>query len=97
MKRIETIEDAELCYKYCKERLPDLKGYNLHVEQPEETPTLGIRLKVYKGDYFICSGCGVDIDDALLEIYKKLLLYFKESQDVEVKSRKALGRTNYYI
>lgn len=71
-------------YEYCLARLPRLDGLTLTVEEygvkhnGEFTPLDGIALTVHRGKTLICKSIGTDVDDALLDIYKMLLICYKD-------------------
>jgi hypothetical protein len=100
-EEIKTINDAEEIYKYCKERLPIMEGFELHVVQnfttlkDEIVPIKGVTLKIFKNETVIASSTGIDVDDALLDCYKSLLLFYKKPLEKTVKITKALDRDHF--
>lgn len=98
--RLENEKQAKEVFEYCKSRLPKLEGFTLSVEEPldeiTKTPLYdGITLRLYFGDRLVSKWCGVDADDALLCIYRDLVLYYKELSEVTSRVTKALGIKHY--
>lgn len=97
---IENKKQAKRIFKYCKQRLPVLDGFELTVEQPvdinDDSVVLeGVKLMVKFGDTIISKWHGVEEDDALLCIYKDLLYYFKDLSERNKIVKNALGKKHY--
>lgn len=91
---IKTKEQAEDIFNYCKSRLPKVDYCNLHVEQNGEysgmdfIPSKGIVLALVYDKYLIARSIGVDVEDALLDIYKKLVLFTNDKKSQSIKAIK---------
>ena len=81
VETIETIERAKQIFDYCQSRLPIMENHTLEVEQNRidgKSVDYGIVLSIFEGKKLIARSIGIDADDALIEIYRKLLIYYKE-------------------
>ena len=102
--KIETEEQVKEIYEYCKSRLPKINDYQLEVVQGHEQFTNeksgkvivmdGVILNVYKGETKIASSFGVDANDALLDIYKQLFIFFTAPVGKVIVEKPALGKTH---
>lgn len=96
--KINSEQDCKEIYEYCITRLPKLNGFSLEVQQngtcsnKEFFPLNGITLKIYKGKYLITSSTGIDVNDALIDIYKSLLSWYMERDSYKTIERPALGQ-----
>lgn len=79
-----------------------MEGFYLQVEQNVTTvgrnevePIKGVCLKVFKGNHLVASSVGVDEDDALLDIYKTLLYFYKKSDGKQIVHKPALGKNHF--
>jgi hypothetical protein len=96
---INSLEEVQQIFEYCRSRLPIMEGFQLEVSQNvvplpdgEVVGIKGVHLKVFKGKDLIASATGIDEDDALLDIYKKLLYFYKSSENRQLKVSPALGK-----
>ena len=80
VETIKTLERAKEIFNYCQSRLPILENHTLHVEQNavEGYVDYGIVLSVFNGKNLIAKSIGIDPDDALIDIYRKLLNHYKD-------------------